>query len=66
VFDTSDPLRPREVGYYVPSSDIEDWRDTRPNRPRVAHAADVFVDAQGLMYVTDFNAGLHILEYSGT
>jgi hypothetical protein len=65
VFDTSDPLRPREVGYYVPSGDIEHWLDTRPNRPRVAHAADVFVDTQGLLYVTDFNAGLHILEYTG-
>ena len=65
VFDTSDPMRPREVGYYVPSGDIETWVDTRPNRPRVAHSADVFVDAQGLMYMTDFNAGLHILEFKG-
>lgn len=66
VFDTRDPLRPEEVGYYVPSGDIETWMDSRPNRPRVAHSADVFVDAQGLMYVTDFNAGLHILEYKGS
>ena len=28
--------------------------------------SDVFVDAQGLIYVTDFNAGLHILEYKGS
>jgi hypothetical protein len=66
VFDTRNPLRPEEVGYYVPSGDIENWLDTRPNRPRVAHSADVFIDAQGLMYVTDFNAGLHILEYKGS
>ena len=65
VFDTRNPLRPEEVGYYVPSGDIENWLDTRPNRPRVAHSADVFVDAEGLIYVTDFNAGLHILEYKG-
>ena len=65
VFDTRNLLRPEEVGYYVPSGDIETWVDTRPDRPRVAHSADVFVDAQGIMYVTDFNAGLHILEYKG-
>ena len=66
VFNTSDPMHPEEVGYYVPSGDIENWLDTRPNRPRVAHSADVFVDAQGLIYVTDFNAGLHILEFKGS
>jgi hypothetical protein len=65
VFDTRNPLRPEEVGYYVPTGDIATWVDTRPDRPRVAHSADVFVDAQGIMYVTDFNAGLHILEYRG-
>jgi hypothetical protein len=65
VFDTRNLLRPEEVGYYVPSGDIDTWVDTRPDRPRVAHSADVFVDAQGIMYVTDFNAGLHILEYKG-
>jgi hypothetical protein len=65
VFDTSNPMRPEKVGYYVPSGDIDTWLDTRPNRPRVAHSADVFVDAQGLMYLTDFNAGLHILEFTG-
>ena len=33
VFNTRNPLRPEEVGYYVPSGDIENWLDTRPNRP---------------------------------
>ena len=48
------------------SAEIEKWVDTRPDRPRVAHSADVYVDREGLMYVTDFNAGLHILEYKGS
>jgi hypothetical protein len=38
--------------------------DHRP-RPRVIQSADVFVDAQGLIYVTDNNAGLSIIEYAG-
>ena len=31
----------------------------------VIQSADVFVDASGLIYATDYNAGLFILEYSG-
>jgi hypothetical protein len=29
------------------------------------HSADVFVDAEGLTYVTDYNGGLNILQYEG-
>ena len=39
--------------------------DTRPNRARVIQSADVFVDAAGLIYATDYNAGLYILEFDG-
>ena len=38
--------------------------DTRPNRPRVIQTCDVFVDADGVMYVTDYNAGLYVLQYT--
>jgi hypothetical protein len=37
--------------------------DTRPNRPRVIQSCDVFVDHDAVMYVTDDNAGLHVLRY---
>jgi hypothetical protein len=36
--------------------------DHRPNRPKVIQSCDVFVDAQGLIYSNDYNAGLFILE----
>ena len=39
--------------------------DPRPGRPRVIQSADVFVDAAGLVYATDYNAGLSIIEYGG-
>jgi hypothetical protein len=39
--------------------------DTRPGRPRVIQSCDVFVDTEGVLYVTDYNAGLHILQYEG-
>ena len=41
------------------------WVDPRPNRPIVLHSADVFVDKNALCYVTDFSAGLYIVEYKG-
>jgi hypothetical protein len=37
--------------------------DTRPNRPRVIQSADVFVTADGLVYSTDYNGGLYIIEF---
>lgn len=63
--DIGDPMHPREVGYYVPSSSFDTWIDSRPDRPHAVHFADVFVDSEGIAYVTDFNAGLHVLEFLG-
>jgi len=39
--------------------------DTRPNRPQVIQSCDVFVDAQGIIYRTDYNGGLSVIEYLG-
>jgi hypothetical protein len=64
VFDIRNPFRPEEVAYYVPR-ELRSFVDPRPNRARAIHSCDVFVDVNGLMYVTDFNAGLHILEFKG-
>ena len=64
VFTIKNPFRPEEVAYFVPPPP-ERMFDTRPNRPRVIQSCDVFVDHEGLMYVTDYNAGLYILQYKG-
>jgi hypothetical protein len=32
---------------------------------RAAKTADLYVTKEGLMYVTDWNAGLNVLEYQG-
>jgi len=39
--------------------------DPRPNTPKVVQSCDVFVDAEGLIFMTDANAGLHVLQYEG-
>ncbi|HKX08370.1 MAG TPA: hypothetical protein VJN67_09260 [Stellaceae bacterium] len=61
VFDIENPFQPREAAYFVPP-DPERMYDPRPNRPKVIQSADCFVDAQGVMYLTDNNAGLYILQ----
>jgi hypothetical protein len=64
IFDIEDPFQPREVAYYVPA-DPERLIDPRPNRPLVVQSNDCYVDRNGLMYLTDSNGGLNILEFEG-
>jgi hypothetical protein len=65
AFDISDGFAPKEVGALVPPRPVR-MMDRRPNRAQVIQSADVFVDATGIIYATDYNAGLYILEYAGS
>lgn len=64
VFDIANAFAPREAGYFVPPAP-ERLIDTRPGSAKVIQSCDVFVDPQGIMYLTDTNAGLYILQYEG-
>ncbi len=64
AFDLSDPFHPVETGALVPAAPTK-MVDRRPGRPPVIQLADVFADKNGLLYCTDYNAGLHIIEYEG-
>jgi len=64
VFDIRDAFAPREVAHFVPPAP-ETIVDPRPNRPRVIQSNDVYVAPDGLMYLTDVNDGLTILQYKG-
>lgn len=64
AYDIDNPFQPREVGYFVPPNP-ERMFDPRPDRPRVTHSNDCFVDTEGVMYLTDANAGLTILQFEG-
>ncbi len=64
VFDVKNPFRPEEVAYFVPPAPGRMF-DPRPESAQVIQSCDVFVDREGLLYITDYNAGLYILEYKG-
>lgn len=64
VFDISNAFAPKEVGALVPPAPMR-MMDKRPNRACVIQSADIFVDAVGLIYATDYNAGLSIIEFDG-
>jgi hypothetical protein len=56
VVDISDPAAPKEVAYYVPEA---------PPTQKAIQTNQVYVDAKGLIYLSDIEgAGLHILEWS--
>ena len=61
IYDIRDPFRPSELAALVPPAP-RSLIDYRPARPQVVDTTDVFVDADGLIYCTDSNAGLYILE----
>ncbi len=65
VFDIANAFAPREVAYFVPPAP-ERLMDTRPDAAKVVQSCDVFVSPDGVMYLTDPNAGLYILQYEGS
>jgi hypothetical protein len=64
VFDITDPYRPEETGYFVPPMPTH-WMEPMRGRAKMRHTADLFVSTEGLIYVTDYDAGLYILEWKG-
>lgn len=60
IFDISDALLPREVGYFVPPDPVE-RRGLMPTK-LVTQSEDVLVDARGYIYISDKNHGVYILK----
>ncbi|MBI2716391.1 MAG: hypothetical protein HYX37_18370 [Rhizobiales bacterium] len=55
IYDIRDAFQPKQIGYFVPPAP-EKIVDQRPNPAKVIQSCDVFVDKEGLMYLTDTNA----------
>ncbi len=64
VFDIGDAFAPSEIAYWVGPTP-QRMIDPRPAVRPAAKAADVYVRPDGLMYVSDWNAGLNVLQYEG-
>jgi hypothetical protein len=64
VFDIKDAFAPKEIASWAPPMPAK-MIDPRPKVTRAAKTADIYVTKEGLMYVTDWNAGLNVLEYQG-
>jgi hypothetical protein len=63
VFDISNQYQPKEVGALVPPPP-RSMMDKRPGKKPIIQSCDIFVDKAGLIYVTDYNAGLYIMEFN--
>ena len=64
VFDIRDAFAPQEIAYWVPPVP-QRMIDPRANVTLAAKSADVYVRPDGLMYVSDWNAGLNVMQYEG-
>ena len=64
VFDIRDAFAPKEIASWVPPPPAR-LIDPRPNVALASKSADVYVTTGGLLYVSDWNAGLHVLQYEG-
>jgi hypothetical protein len=64
AFDLTDSYQPRPAGALVPAAP-DRLIDPRPHRPRVVQTADVYVRPDGVVFCTDYNAGLISAQYDG-
>jgi hypothetical protein len=64
VFDIKDAFAPQEIAYWVPPAPGK-LVDTHTGVALAPQSCDVLVTTDGLMYVSDWNAGLHVLQYEG-
>jgi hypothetical protein len=64
VFDIRDAFAPKEIAFWVPPTPKK-LVDPRPNVALSAKSADVYVTPEGLLYTSDWNGGLNVLQYEG-
>jgi hypothetical protein len=62
VFDIANAHQPKEVAHFIPHPP-EHIVDIRPGAELVTQSTDVFVTADGTIYVTDTNGGLSVLAF---
>jgi hypothetical protein len=64
IFDIRDAKQPSEIGSFVPPTPAK-ILDPRPGYLPAPMSCDVNVQPDGIIYLTDWNGGLNVLEYGG-
>ena len=64
IFDIRDAFAPKEIAYFVPPPPAK-ILDPRPGNSLAPQSCDINVQANGIMYMSDWNGGLHVLQYEG-
>jgi hypothetical protein len=64
VFDIRNAFAPKEIAFWIPPVPKK-LVDPRPNIALAAQTCDAYVSKNGVIYLSDWNAGLHVLEYKG-
>jgi len=64
VFDIKDAFAPKEIASWIAPAPKR-LIDPRPNISLAAKTCDAYVTPEGLMFVSDWNAGMHVLQYEG-
>jgi hypothetical protein len=62
VFDIRNAFAPKELATWIPPAPAR-LIDPRPNVALAAKSADIYVTNEGLMFVSDWNAGMNVLQY---
>jgi hypothetical protein len=64
IFDIKDQFAPKEIGSFVANPPAK-IMDPRPGNALAPQSCDINVQANGIMYMSDWNGGLNVLEYGG-
>jgi hypothetical protein len=64
VFDIRDAFAPKPLASWVAPTPAK-LIDPRPQVSLAAKSADIYVTTEGMLYVSDWNGGLHVLQYEG-
>lgn len=64
VFNITDPISPKETGWFIPPLPLKRYGPQPPN-DLVQQSEDVLVDTRGYIYLDDKHWGLFILKYTG-
>jgi hypothetical protein len=66
ILKISDPRLPVEVGYYIPPNPKKKLSPMLPRTAHVAQSQYALVDRRGFIYMSDWNQGIFVLEYTGS